>query len=747
MFTKLKLILLSLVLSFGLLSQEKALERAIDFENQKAYYSAIKEYEKVVKQGGGTPEIYRKLARFNLDMRLPEESHKWFEALLETREYNTEDQLLFAEVLRQNEKYFESTVWSSQYFMATQDIDYAEFVVTEDYYERFKTDSAKIDILNLESINSEFNEICPTIRDGKMYFSSNMDFEFGIRYLDIYTNSNFLNLYTVPLDGIQPSGKVKAFSANVNGVFHDSNLAFENDELVYFTRNQKKHSEETEYDQGFRKLKIVKAKKTAAGWNVIDDFPYNSVNYSVGHPTISPDGKFMVFISDMPGGHGGTDLYILEKNENGNWGEPVNMGPSINSKGNEKFPYLFIDNSLYYSSDGKHGLGGLDIFVSPYLQGKHLNPYNIGYPINSSRDDFGFFYDAKNHSGYFSSNRKNSKGTDDIYAYQLNDTLNYLVKGKVMDFKSKKRVKNLKAVLLDLDDNVIQEVDITDGSFMFDEQTLRNSGFKVVIKDDSGLYQEINSGMIKGSGINSGIDLGIMFTEKMPIIFKGILSDHNSGRYLHGIKITLYNKDSGQIEGEYVTGKGGEFEFSDLKEWTNYQIRLEKDGYFTRTVDFQTSDSRLVDFNQLDWGVMERIERDVPVILDEYSEINFDYDKYNIRKDAEKALNYLIILLLENPYVSIELSAHTDCTGNDDYNLELSYKRAQSAYEYLVVRGGINPDQVSWKGYGESKPLIKCGRRCQKCTMQDHARNRRIEFKVISTEFSEKVKDETPPQK
>lgn len=702
--------------------------------------------KKWLNKGGATPDIYRKLAHYNLEMRFPEESHKWFEALLESREYNTLDQLLFAEVLRQNEKYFESTVWSSQYFMTTQDLDYAEFVVTEDYYERFKTDSAKIDIINLETINSDFNEICPTVRDGVMYFSSNMDFEFGIRYLDIYTNTNFLNLYYVPLDGIHPNGKVKTFSANVNGVFHDSNLTFESDEIVYFTRNQRKHSVETEHDEGFRKLMIVKAKKTSLGWNIVDDFPFNSVNYSVGHPTISKDGNTMIFISDMPGGLGGTDLYISEKKENGNWGEPKNMGPNINSKGDEKFPYLFIDNALYYSSDGKHGLGGLDIFVSPYLQDKYLNPYNIGYPINSSRDDFGFFYDAKTHSGYFSSNRKNSKGSDDIYAYQLNDTLNYLVKGKVMDFHSKKRVNKLKALLIDLDDNAIQVVDLTDGEFMFDEQTLRNSGFKVIITDDAGIYKEINSGLIKGSGINSGIDLGILFTEKIPIIFKGILSNHNDGRFLHGIKVTLYNRDTGQKEGEYITGKDGSFSFKDLAEWTNYQIRLEKDGYFTRTVDFQTSEERLVDLSQFDWGIMERIERGVPVILDEYSEINFDYNKYNIRKDAKKALDYLSILLLENPYVSIELSAHTDCTGQDEYNMELSYKRAHSAYEYLIVRGGINPDQISWKGYGETKPLVKCGKRCQKCSVADHAKNRRIEFKVINTDFSEKVEDEVAPQ-
>ncbi|NND77239.1 MAG: OmpA family protein [Flavobacteriales bacterium] len=730
-------------LAFG---QQEALEKAREYEAIKAYVQAIDEYEKAVKQGATTPEVYRKLANYNLQMRRPEESHKWFEKLLETRDYSTEDQLLFAEVLRQNEKYFEATIWSAQYFMATGDEHYEQFVVSEDYYERFKLDSAKITIVNLDKVNSEFNEICPTIKDDVMYFSSNMDFEFGIRHVDVYTNSNFLNLYQVSLEGIQPTGKVKPFSSTINGVFHESNLAFDGEDEVYFTRNQKKVYKDVNTGDELRNLMIVRARKTGIGWNVVDDFPYNSEKYSVGHPTISDDGEMMVFISDMPGGFGGTDLYMCIKNELGIWGSPVNLGETVNSLGNEKYPYLHDDNSLYFSSNGLHGLGGQDIHVCPYLNGKFLTPQNLGYPINSSRDDFGFYYDAEKHRGFFTSNRKNGKGSDDIFAYELNDTINYLVKGRVLDVKSKKRVGKLRAKLMDLDDNVIEEVVINDdGTFLFNNEAFRNAGFKVVIEDDKGVYDTIDSGYLKGTGINSGLDLGIMYTEKLPIILAGSLASHKTELGLHGVKLSVFNKDTGEKVGEYFTTDAGNFRF-ELDEYTKYTIKMEKDGYFTRTVDFETSWERYIDFADLDWGFMEAIEPDIPVILDEYSEINFDYDSYEILPSAEPALNYLAILTLENPYVFIELSAHTDCTGEKAYNQQLSEKRANAAYEYLVIRAGINHEQVVTKGYGESQPLVKCGRRCNKCTMADHALNRRLEFKVLSTDFSQIPEEKSDDQ-
>jgi len=726
-----------ILLSTGVFSQEIALEKAKEYEAQKAIFLAIEQYEKAVNQGHESSDTYRKLARYNLEMRRPEESHKWFEKLLETREYNTEDQLLFAEVLRQNEKYFEATIWSAQYFMATADEDYEQFLVSEDYYSRFKMDSAKIEIKNLKNINSEYNEMCPTIKDGIMYYSSNEPDFGGSQRIDMASNANFLDFYKTELDGIKPSKKYQRMGG-VNGVFHESNLAFDGEDEIYFTRNHRKLYKEGEEDEMLRYLKIVRAKKTSLGWNVSDDFPYNNIGYSVGHPTISKDGQMLVFISDMPGGFGGSDLYMCIKNELGTWGEPKNLGPDVNSKGNEKFPYLHDDNSLYFSSDGMHGLGGLDIHVCPMLNGEFLKPQNLGYPINSSRDDYGFYFDTKHHRGFITSNRTGGVGSDDIYAYELSDTLNYLVKGRVLDLGTKKRVKKLKAKLMDLDDNVIEEITVDDdGAFLFNNQDFRNKGFKVVISDDEGVYETISSNDLKGNGINSGLDMGILYVSKLPIILSGILMDHKDDKRLKGVKITLIDNETGEIVEEVYTSNNGEFSFENLKENHRYTVKLERDGYFVRTVDFETGMKRSIDFNKLDWGYMESIEPDVPVVLDEYSEINFDLGSWEIRPDAKPALDYLTILLMENPYIAIELSAHTDCIGEDDFNMELSHKRANSAYEYLVISGGINHEQVITKGYGETKPIINCGKHCNKCTTAEYAKNRRIEFKVISTDFSE----------
>ncbi|MEM7161284.1 MAG: OmpA family protein [Bacteroidota bacterium] len=729
--------LFTLFIAFSFSAQKESIELAESYEAEGNLIFAVEEYEKAVKQGANSADVYRKLAQFNLDLRRPEESHGWFEKLLESREYTTVDQLLFAEVLRQNEKYFEATIWASQYFMATADPDYEQFLVSEDYYERFKIDSAKIDVRNLKEINTESNEICPTIKDGFMYYSSSMDEFGGQTNIDIATNSNFLNVYKSEVDGIKPSKKYVEVNG-INGKFHESNLAFDGEDEVYFTRNHKKLYKDGREDELLRTLKIVRAKKTGNGWNVTDDFPHNNEAYSVGHPTVSKDGQMLVFISDMPGGIGGTDLYMCLKDETGQWSAPQNLGDKVNSKGNEKFPYLHTDNSLYYSSDGMHGLGGLDIHVCPLLKGEFLEPQNLGYPINSSRDDFGFFYDSKNNRGFFSSNRTGGKGEDDIYAYVLNDTLNFLVKGRVLDVDTKKRTKKLKAKLMDLDDNVIEEIEMSDdGSFMFNNEEFRNKGFKVVIEDEEGVYGTFTSRSLKGNGLNSGLDMGLIYVKKLPLILSGVLMDHKNDKTLRGVKVTVINRETGEVFEEFITASNGEFTFEGLEEFTKYTIKLEREGFFTRTVDFETGINRHINFNDLDWGYMESIEPEIPIVLDEYSEINFDLGSWKIRPDAEPALDYLTILLMENPYIAIELSAHTDCLGQDDFNLELSHKRARSAYEYLVISGGINHEQVITKGYGETKPIVDCGKSCSRCNSKQLAENRRIEFKVISTDFSQ----------
>lgn len=208
---------------------------------------------------------------------------------------------------------------------------------------------------------------------------------------------------------------VLKLSNDLNSKFHDGPVSFaQNGSWAMFNRNNYYHGKARKSKDGTNKLKLYSAKYTGGEWYDVKDFPYNSNEYSNGHPALSENGSLLYFVSDKPGGFGGTDIYYCLRVDTG-WTEPVNLGKAINTTGNEMFPYVDHKNNLYFSSNGHPGMGGLDIF---YVELKDKlpasAPENVGFPVNSIKDDFGIIMEADKSSGYFSSNRK---GTDDIYKF------------------------------------------------------------------------------------------------------------------------------------------------------------------------------------------------------------------------------------------------------------------------------------------------------------------------------------------
>ncbi len=235
----------------------------------------------------------------------------------------------------------------------------------------------------------------------------------GQPYLDLYKGL------------ITSSGEIvdsKPFSDKIDTKYHESNAIFTKDlKTVYFTRNNYYNGKYGKDRKGWNNLKLFRATITKSGdWTNITPMPFNDDNYSVGHPALSPDEQTLYFVSDMPGSMGGTDIYKVSINSNGSYGTPINLGSKINTDGKEMFPYVSKKGNLYFSSDGRGGLGGLDVFVVP-LNSKKARPKNLGFPINSPKDDFAFVINDDKKNGYFSSNREGGKGDDDIYYFkQLN---------------------------------------------------------------------------------------------------------------------------------------------------------------------------------------------------------------------------------------------------------------------------------------------------------------------------------------
>lgn len=221
--------------------------------------------------------------------------------------------------------------------------------------------------------------------------------------------------------------KVERLKDKINSKYNEGAVAVFPDGSIIFTRNNYYNGSKKQSKEGLNKLKMYIAN---ADFSSIKEFYYNNDEYSVGHPALSKDGNILVFASDMPGGYGGTDLYYTVKSGNGQWIRPINLGKTINTEGDEVFPFLGQDNALYFSSTGHAGLGGLDIFEVKLKDMKPLaQPKNMGMPINSPEDDFALIKNTEGHQGFFSSNRV---GNDDIYSFKRS-THKILLKGVVRD--------------------------------------------------------------------------------------------------------------------------------------------------------------------------------------------------------------------------------------------------------------------------------------------------------------------------
>jgi len=238
---------------------------------------------------------------------------------------------------------------------------------------------------------------------------------FSGRKTSAWTGNSYLDLYTMQKDSAGNWLSPELLQGDINGRLHEGPATFSEDgNVVYFTiSNYLKRKMVVSEDQE-NNLKIFKATLVNGVWKNLEEFPYNSDDYSVGHPTLSTDGKKIFFVSDMPGGLGGADLYVCEW-EGDKWGKPINLGVNINTHGNEVFPYYHSDGALYFSSDAHNSMGGLDVFIT-YSDGKRwATPENLNYPLNSTKDDFGFSLNKDNTSGFVSSSRASS---DKLYAFE-----------------------------------------------------------------------------------------------------------------------------------------------------------------------------------------------------------------------------------------------------------------------------------------------------------------------------------------
>ncbi|MDY0779824.1 OmpA family protein [Tenacibaculum sp. IB213877] len=416
---KIKLLYIVLVLPYFIFAQKVSLKKADKNYQSLDFGSAISDYEKIAKNGLEDYSLYQKLGNsyyFTADLS---NAKKWYEKLFKTEEsIDSEYYFRYAHTLKATGNYDKADAIMSQFHQLKKQADKRGqlFESNLDYLEKIHIQSGRYEIKNLD-INTPLSNFAPTFYHNQLVFSSEKMADKSSK--NKKDDRLFIDLFTSEIINDGTLNYPIKFSNSINTQYHESTSTFTTDgNTIYFTRNNFTNNKINKDKDGTIKLKIYKAVKNGKGeWINIQELPFNSDEYSVAHPTLNADETKLYFVSDMPGGFGLSDLYEVTIHTDGSFGKPKNLGNKINTEGKETFPFMSKNGNLYFASNGRPGLGGLDIFVvnlSEDISAESI--YNLGEPINSPFDDFSFIIDDTTKKGYFSSNRPGGKGKDDIYS-------------------------------------------------------------------------------------------------------------------------------------------------------------------------------------------------------------------------------------------------------------------------------------------------------------------------------------------
>lgn len=555
----------------------------------------------------------------------------------------------------------------------------------------------------------------------------------------------------------------EVFAAELTTAFNEGPVSFNRENnIVFYSTNYQKDGKKLKAKDGFVKQKIQMATEENDKWTNVQDLPFNNVEFSNIHPTLSVDGITLYFASNRPDGFGGMDIYVCRKIGD-SWGEAVNLGSTVNSNKDEVFPYIHPDGTLYFSSNGQGGVGAMDVFYSKFEKGAFQNPKNIGKPFNSESDDFGFILDLERKNGYLTSNRVGGKGEDDIYSFSSSEKVgednNVTVSAKpiVIYTADKLNSKDIEGVAIkimplsdyeigdlvtDNDGNVIRLIttDSTNILTSIDEtqaialtsnvegksQTkLKNGDYLVAIaKKGYQLKQTIFN-------VSDTRDEFMMLLEPLQaeaLALNGVLKN-NRGLPIANATITLTDDAGGEPQ-VFRTDAKGNYKYY-VKPNTTYTLSATKDNYLSNSVKFNTANVKDGNAPQMPPINIDMTELDSPLPTGKVFQLNNVYYNYNdatLRPDARKDLDPLVALLKTYSEVEIELSSHTDSRGGDDYNLKLSQKRAESVVKYLMDKG-IAASRLRAVGYGETQLRNQCNNGVN-CSDKEHQVNRRTEVKV-----------------
>lgn len=652
-----KIILILLVILSGACSSGKYLITGNKSYEIGEYYQAIEKYRKAYrsqKLNKEKPEIAFRIAESYYNLSDFAKATVWYKNAIKRNNSDPLCMLHYADCLKATQKYEDAMLWYQTYLGVKPDDQYAKNGLEASKVAKEWLDNPNRYMVNVvRELNSKDNDYCPVFvggRDNEIIFTSNRETVTGKRKSNI-TGTRFGDLYTSKF-GVQKQKWETPVLLDENEIINTTNdegaaTVSDRGDLMIFTRCRYDKSK----DLG---AELYSANQSRGDWSEPQLIELVGDSLIAAHPSLSADGTTLYFVSDRLGGYGGKDIWKAEDKGGGFFDKPENLGPEINTPGDEMYPFIRENGDLYFSSNHHPGIGGLDIFKAVKDEKGKWAVENMKAPVNSPGDDFGFaFIKGDVEKGLFSSNRKGSR-RDDIYSFYLPPKV------------------------------------FTASGDVFNKET------------------------------NQKID---------------------------GAMIRIIGTDGTNLK---MRADGGHFQYK-LKPETEYVFAAFKDGYLNdkaKTSTIGLEDSK--DFRFL----FKLSPTDEPIKVDN---INYAFGSYEITEDSKLALDSVVQLLRLNPTITIELMAHTDHIGSDQFNSELSQKRAQSVVDYLISKG-ITAARLVAKGYGETWPKTVTRtiakqydflKRNDELTeefilklppdQQEIAKmlNRRTEFRVLSNDFHE----------
>jgi peptidoglycan-associated lipoprotein len=642
--------------------QNKRLVRAYETYDAGEYFQAIDifkdAYQKItdkkekVKITFYLGECYR-----NID--IPKQAAMWYSKAI-SKDYDDPLAVLYyADMLKKLGEYEEAKKQYGNYKeLVPGDSRGADGILSCDLAMEWMKFPTGYTVEEMKFFNSKMNDYSPAFARSdysEVYFTSSREGSIGKKEHG-GTGQSFSDIYESSMDRKGKWSTPLPLPEGINTENEEGALSMTTDfNRMYFTRCDVSKNK----TMG---CQIYETQRAGEEWKKPESLNLASDSLVVAHPAISPDELTLYFVSDMDGsivnskGKNSKDIWkVTRESVSSKWGEPVNLGEPVNTAGDELFPYVHPDGTLYFSSDGHMGMGGLDIFKAVPAPGGNWDIQNMKYPINSPEDDFGICFETDREAGFFSSSRK-GKG-DDIYMFLL---------------------------------------------------------------------------------------------PPLKFSITGIVKNEHTDEPLPGANVKSISSDGITLESS--SGKDGTFKFM-LKPATDYVFLAEKEG-FLKGKERETTKGKESSTDFTTTIYLAPIDKVIRI-----ENIFFDFASAELRPESTVSLDKLVETLNDNPNIVIELGSHTDSRGNDDFNLDLSERRAQSVVNYLISKG-IHPDRLISKGYGESQPKVVDKRdheaypflpEGQVLTDQyinsikdedlqelAHFLNRRTEFKVLRTDFNQK---------